>query len=522
MPAALAGAIISLLLGTAPGARAASQQRPVIDGDFAEWAAVAPLATDPAGDNLGSIDLTALRCLSRGSALFLQIDLATPINLPDGPPTDSNLRLVLTNSLGTRSITLDLRTRTPRVDGAIVTWRSLDFTSAPTTASARIEMRVDLAAIGIGPGDTVQVSFEQADTLGPPVNFVLSGDALDVRRGAMDRSPCTDLRVASLNTYVTGSTNATRAPQLRRLVDSVNADVYLFQEEYNSTAAGLTSFLNAADPKDDALPWTVVKSGELAIASQWPMIPVALNSRHFAALVRVPGGPDVFVVCVHPSCCGYAGSGSDSDRIALAQDAIDDVARFRAGTLLPELAPFANAPVIVGGDWNLVGSTTPRDLWMVNPAPGLHKVPLGQLIGDDIWTWNTFNASVTLGDFWPGVLDLFLVETPRLFTRGGFILDTRRMNAAELATAGLLANDSLGSDHLLLVADFGRLPHADFSGNGIVEDADFQVFVVAYDILDCADAAMPAGCPSDLNADGVVDDADFILFVAGYNELVCP
>jgi hypothetical protein len=33
---------------------------------------------------------------------------------------------------------------------------------------------------------------------------------------------------------------------------------------------------------------------------------------------------------------------------------------------------------------------------------------------------------------------------------------------------------------------------------------------------------MPAGCPSDLNADGVVDDADFILFVAGYNELVCP
>ncbi len=62
----------------------------------------------------------------------------------------------------------------------------------------------------------------------------------------------------------------------------------------------------------------------------------------------------------------------------------------------------------------------------------------------------------------------------------------------------------------------------DLNSDNQVDDADFQIFVVAYDILDCADASMPAGCPSDLNADGVVDDADFILFVAGYNELVCP
>jgi hypothetical protein len=32
---------------------------------------------------------------------------------------------------------------------------------------------------------------------------------------------------------------------------------------------------------------------------------------------------------------------------------------------------------------------------------------------------------------------------------------------------------------------------------------------------------MPAGCPSDLNADAIVDDLDFQVFVLAYNVLVC-
>ncbi len=63
---------------------------------------------------------------------------------------------------------------------------------------------------------------------------------------------------------------------------------------------------------------------------------------------------------------------------------------------------------------------------------------------------------------------------------------------------------------------------ADLNGDNQVDDADFVLFAGAYNILDCADPAMPAGCPADLNGDGVVDDADFVAFVAAYNELVCP
>jgi len=62
----------------------------------------------------------------------------------------------------------------------------------------------------------------------------------------------------------------------------------------------------------------------------------------------------------------------------------------------------------------------------------------------------------------------------------------------------------------------------DLNSDGLVDDADFQVFVNAYNILDCADPAMPPLCPGDLNSDGVVDDTDFQLFVPAYNALLCP
>ena len=62
----------------------------------------------------------------------------------------------------------------------------------------------------------------------------------------------------------------------------------------------------------------------------------------------------------------------------------------------------------------------------------------------------------------------------------------------------------------------------DLNGDGFVDDADFSLFVGAYNILGCSLPGMPAGCPADFNSDGVVDDADFVVFVPAYNALLCP
>ncbi|MBX3378606.1 MAG: hypothetical protein KF805_00800 [Phycisphaeraceae bacterium] len=63
---------------------------------------------------------------------------------------------------------------------------------------------------------------------------------------------------------------------------------------------------------------------------------------------------------------------------------------------------------------------------------------------------------------------------------------------------------------------------ADLNHDNQVDDADFVLFVPAYNTLDCADPSMPPGCPADLNGDGFVDDADFQLFVFAYDILLCP
>lgn len=63
---------------------------------------------------------------------------------------------------------------------------------------------------------------------------------------------------------------------------------------------------------------------------------------------------------------------------------------------------------------------------------------------------------------------------------------------------------------------------ADFNNDGMVDDSDFVLFSLAYNILDCADPSMPSGCPCDINDDGIVDDSDFSQFALAYDALLCP
>lgn len=62
----------------------------------------------------------------------------------------------------------------------------------------------------------------------------------------------------------------------------------------------------------------------------------------------------------------------------------------------------------------------------------------------------------------------------------------------------------------------------DLNSDQNVNDADFSIFIEAYNLLDCADPAMPQWCHADLNRDGVVDDADFSRFALSYDRLICP
>ncbi len=67
-----------------------------------------------------------------------------------------------------------------------------------------------------------------------------------------------------------------------------------------------------------------------------------------------------------------------------------------------------------------------------------------------------------------------------------------------------------------------RVCASDLNCDGQVDDQDFSIFSVAYDILECSSPAMGSNCPADLDRDGAVDDADFGLFLMAYDRLLCP
>jgi len=61
----------------------------------------------------------------------------------------------------------------------------------------------------------------------------------------------------------------------------------------------------------------------------------------------------------------------------------------------------------------------------------------------------------------------------------------------------------------------------DVTSDGFVDDSDFLVFVIQYDVLVCDSVEMRMSCVCDYNDDGYVDDGDFIRFVDAYNTLIC-
>jgi hypothetical protein len=93
---------------------------------------------------------------------------------------------------------------------------------------------------------------------------------------------------------------------------------------------------------------------------------------------------------------------------------------------------------------------------------------------------------------------------------------------AALGSRTVSVSNADGSANAALLTVVTPACPGDLNLDGFVDDADFQVFVVAYDILECADSTMPPACPSDLDADGLVNDSDFGVFVIGYDTLLCP
>ncbi|MBN8596121.1 MAG: hypothetical protein J0L78_00440 [Planctomycetes bacterium] len=143
-------------------------------------------------------------------------------------------------------------------------------------------------------------------------------------------------------------------------------------------------------------------------------------------------------------------------------------------------------------------------------AVGVHMAFWGSTTGI-VWTASTGLIPAT---------DYFaLIGAPIPATYA--VLDCSAISADGSAIAATLMDTTTFQTRTAIVRSRAVCP-GDLNNDGQVDDADFVSFAAQYDVLDCADSAMPGYCRGDMNNDGFVDDADFVLFAQAYDQLVCP
>lgn len=506
--------IAALVALTLSGAALAQPIR--IDGQFDDWSGVPVGLTDPSGDALGAFDVTAARAVAAGTVVFVEFDSGSTMNLAAGPTSD--LDIFVRFFLPGDGTSVYVRLHSPNliyVDEASnqLGWAEAGFAAAPTYASDRFELCIDLAAAGAQMGDEVHVSFGPNGTGGPSsddtassIVLTLGGDEPGGHQTPLAPDACAAWRIASINVLNNGLTDG--SARLASLVDGADADIYCFQEEYGASAGDIAGVLGSIDPHGDGASWNAHIVNDNAIASRRPLVPLpSFNSKYAGAVVVGDSpGTSIAVLSIHPKCCGYIGSSEDTQRINETAGMVQTIEALRTAAGGSDLAPYRDVPVLVAGDWNLVGSRTPLDMLTAPAIPGMARLDLPKPGADDHATWRSLSAS---SGFYPGQLDLIAYSADRVNVLNAYVLDTAALDALQLAELGVGADDSLDSDHLMLVADVAYPNPADLAEPlGVLDFSDVAAFLSAFVAQSPeADLAEPQG---------VFDFSDALAFLGAF------
>ena len=157
-------------------------------------------------------------------------------------------------------------------------------------------------------------------------------------------------------------------------------------------------------------------------------------------------GHDILFVPVDLQSAGY--DGSPRDRLRELQ------ARTLNRAIAAVLADHPDAGLVVGGDFNLVGSARPLDelrrgLGMAERD--LTPARLERLRDRSLATWRGTRPT---DPFSPGRLDYVLYQDATLQVERAFVFDAEDLSADARQQLGLRESDTRQSDHLPLVVDF--------------------------------------------------------------------
>lgn len=291
-----------------------------------------------------------------------------------------------------------------------------------------------------------------------------------------------DVRIMAYNTQGRFIADSSVDAAFNRIFTAIQPDLISLEEIPSSvSAATMAARFNSIMPIGGAgwqIHFGTLGGTRNAIASRYPLtlkrtdtIPASSTRGVTMALADLPNASysvDVYLLSVHLKCCGSPGGSEDGNRQRSA-DAIANWLGDARGVARPSgenIALPANTPIIILGDFNLVGGPQPEatlltgDIqdnatfgadvkgdWDVTNLTNLN--PLDPFTGNN-FTWQGSTS------FPPSALDRFMTADSAFNAVNKFILNTNTMTPAARAAAGLQPGDTLDtttSDHLPIVVD---------------------------------------------------------------------
>ncbi len=486
--AALSGGVLFLALASALDA--GTLRTISVDGEFEDWAGIAPLATDPTGDaTSGDVDFGQIWMANDDGALYLRIELNRETLAQDGLGgaigNDIHLFLDGDDNSGTGlaidgigadlEIAYGLRSGTlytPSTQALVI--NEIGSVVLPTHSADQFEIRIPFS---VTPGFSSVVNVVTASSVslfmrddagldripdtGVLAYAVASGIADPVVPIELGRIDAGDIRILSHN--VLNTQPAFNPNPFTRILQSLQPDIVSWQElrPNDWTPEEARQFVEAALPLPMGEQWVAAGFNDTVTITRFPILNQSNSDGNLIVHIDLPddrADTDLVIFNAHTPCCNNEfGRDVEHDRISATwRDFINGVGPF---VVDPGVA------VAMMGDFNMVGFVrqliTLRDGILIdNVTFGADFSPgrdLGSLANvrarhthtADIVTW--FNPG---SSFAPGKLDYILFSSDAATLKRNYTLKTDEIPMIELTAAGLEAGDSNASDHLVMIADF--------------------------------------------------------------------
>lgn len=450
-----------------------------LDGYFEDWAAVSPVATDNANDG-GTVDFANVWVANDQDYLYIRFETGGEVQ----PDEQQDIRLYIDTDMnagtgtGINGIGADLvwelGNRNGTYGGSNIDHPDIGLLVGPTVSNTEFEIALKRDANPNGPlfpGGQIRFVLRDADSgdTVPDASSVVytfaDGSNIAPTLSLAKEDP-TDIRIAVWNLkndalFDGGSVESAQ----NRMADAMDPDVFILCEIWNHNASEAANQIEALLPSGAGESWDSVKRDQgNVIVSRFPILnswEVNPGYRITAALLELGPGydTDLLVIANHWRCCT-----ADSDRQEEADSVIEFLADARTAGGLITLP--VNTPVILGGDFNLVGWRQQLDtvltgdiinegIYGPDSAPDwdgsdLAVPPSRHPDGRAAYTWRNDYSS-----YYPGVLDYILYTDSAISLKNHYSLETRTMTAATLSANGLWVNDTVtASDHAPRIADF--------------------------------------------------------------------